>query len=68
MTDATAKGIMNTLAGVEGDIVNINFTFQSWYNGSCMNTQTAIYGVDAHICNYIPTSSISFDNSTIVAS
>lgn len=68
MTDATAKGIMNTLKGVEGDIVNINFTFQSWYNGSSMNTQTAVFGVQASIHNYIPTSSISFDNSTIVAS
>ena len=68
MTDTVAKGIINTLAAVDDDIVEITFTFCSWYNGSIMNTQTAIYGFNAHICTYIPTSSVSFDNSTIVAS
>ena len=68
MTDTIAKGIINTLESVSGDILKITFTFQSWYGGQCMNSQTAVYSANADICSYVPTTSVSFDNSIVVAS
>lgn len=60
--------MLKVLQNVQGDIVKFTFEFYSVYNNTSQNVQTLVYSCRPGIDAYVPTTSISFDNSTIVAS
>lgn len=60
--------MLKVLKNVQGDIVKFTFEFYSVYNNTSQNVQTLVYSCRPGIDAYVPTTSISFDNSTIVAS
>lgn len=60
--------MLKVLKNVQGDIVKFTFEFHSVYNNTSQNVQTLVYSCRPGIDAYVPTTSISFDNSTIVAS
>lgn len=60
--------MLKVLKNVQGDIVKFTFEFHSVYNNTSQNIQTLVYSCRPGIDVYVPTTSISFDNSTIVAS